>query len=115
MLIGSLLSLEKSLAAPNVVEMAVLVHHQINLGGRQALNACPGLWATALVIQFFEFSNMKEVLNDLPQILSDSRPVVGIQLLRELNVEAENLDGNISSCAVLEDHSRMRHFLDYRS
>lgn len=58
---------------------------------------------------------MKEVLNDLPQILGDSRSVIGIELLRELDIEAENLDGNISSCAVLEDHSRMRHFLYNRS
>ena len=50
MLIGSLLSLQESLAAPNVVEMAVLVHHQINLGGRQTFNACPRLWSAALVI-----------------------------------------------------------------
>lgn len=104
-----LLAFENPFTASDVVQMAILAHHQINLGRGQALDATPRLRAAALFIQLLELADLKEVLNDLLQIFGHSWPVVGMQLLRELDVEAQYLDCDVSGSLVLEDHPRVWH------
>ena len=52
---------------------------------------------------------MQEVLNDLLQVLGHARPVVGVELQRELDVEAEDLDRDVASGLVPEYHPCVRH------
>ena len=72
---------EDPFTASDVVQMAILAHHQINLGRGQALDATSWLRAAALFIQLLELVDPKEVLNDLLQVFGHSWPVVGMQLL----------------------------------
>lgn len=51
-------------------------------------------------------------MNDLLQVLGHARPVVGVQLERELDVETEDFDCYIASGLVLEDHPRMWHLFN---
>ena len=55
---------------------------------------------------------MQEVLNDLLQVLGHARPVVGVELQRELDVEAEDLDRDVASGLVPEYHPCVRHLFD---
>ena len=55
-----------------VVQVTILIHYQINLRQREALN----LAMSTCSVEPFELGHLHEVLQNLPHILSQTRPIV---------------------------------------